>query len=326
MPDIDCDFDDHRREEVIDYVKHLYGPQNVSRIVTFGTLAAKNCVRSVARVLDKPLSLADKIAKAIPNTPKIKLATALAESVELQKLYKQSAEVREIMDISLRLEGLPKNTSQHACGVIISKGPVSNYVPQVMLNNTKTGLREPTSQFGMEECEKMGLLKMDFLGLRTLGAIDEAVRLVNKRADVTNPINFYTIPHTDMSLYKFVSTGDTAGVFQLESSGMTGLMRQLYQDIDKRNNGAGREMFERLVAGLSLYRPGPMDEIPNYVNYMLHPDRIHYDIPQISQYLGNTYSIITYQEQVMFIVRELAGFTKGDADVVRKGMGKWLPH
>ena len=210
----------------------------------------------------------------------------------------------------------------HNCGIIIADRAISDYVPTFQTKNPKTGLKETTCQVTMGEAEELGMLKVDFLGLRTLGVISEALDLINKRPDVVNKVDFNHIPMEDVATYDFLSKGNTAGVFQLESAGMTGLMRDLYQDASTRGADYGREMFERLVAGLSLYRPGPMDEIPNYIQYMKNPNSITYPVPALKEFLDSTYSVITYQEQVMFIVRELAGFTKGQADYIRKSMGR----
>lgn len=332
MPDIDLDFEDIRREEVIDYVKEKYGENAVSRIITFGTLSARSVVRDVARVKDISLFLADKIAKSIPNTPKMTLKKALGESIEFKKMYENNSEVREIVDVAMKLEGLPKNISQHACGVIIAPSAVTDYIPQILIENEKTGLLESTTQVTMGECEEMGLLKMDFLGLRTMGVVGRALKDINKKRkkEGKKELDFLGIPTDDVRVYDFISKGNTEGVFQLESGGMTSFMRELFQDVHEYLNESdqvnlkkiGRQLFERTIAGISLYRPGPIDEIPNYINNMLNPEYIAYDTPQLESILKNTYGIIVYQEQVMFIVRELAGFSKGQADTIRKAMGK----
>ena len=328
MPDIDIDFQDDRREEVINYVKEKYGEENVSKIVTFGTLAAKYSIRDVTRTLieDKAeyVAMANRICKTIPNRPGVTLVEALEEIPDFKAMYDSEPIVKEIVDIAKVLEGLPRQTGIHACGVIVSPDKVKEYIPQIKAYNKKTKTHEKVTQITMAECEELGLLKIDFLGLRTLGVISEALRLVNQRKDISSPVVFDAIPIEDVEVYRFLSGGQTSGVFQLESDGMTNLIKEMYQDIETLvlREGAGRECFERLVAALSLYRPGPMDEIPNYIRYMLNPSSIRYEIPQMEKHLKNTYSVITYQEQVMAIVRDLAGFTAGDADVVRKGMGK----
>lgn len=332
MPDIDVDFADDRRDEVIDYVKMKYGVEAVSKIITFGTLAAKAVVRDVTRVLNKPYALGDRISKAIPKEPKMTLNKALKQSQEFSTMYNTEKEVKEIVDIAMRLEGLPKNISQHACGILISPGAVSDYIPQVMIENEDTGVWELTTQYQGPLCEECGILKMDFLGLRTMGVCGSAIIDINKKrlAQGEEEIDFLSIPTNDVKVYDFISKGHTQGVFQLESPGMTSFMTQLFQDVPnylsvlskEEMYRKGEELFERAIAGISLYRPGPIDEIPNYINFMLHPEEINYDIPELESILKNTYSVIVYQEQVMFIVRELAGFSKGQADYIRKAMGK----
>ncbi|MEC3270641.1 DNA polymerase III subunit alpha [Bacillus thuringiensis] len=322
MPDIDIDFEDTRREEVIDYVKELYGEEAVSRIITFGTLAAKVSVRDVARVLDKPLG--NMIANAIPEKPGMTLNKALNESPEFYNMYHSDAEVKEIVDIALRIEGLPRNVSQHACGVIIAPSAVTDHIPQVLLENTDTGAYEHTTQYNKDECEEMGLLKMDFLGLRTMGVMGRAFIDINKKRKELGlePITLESIPLDDIRVYEYIAKGNTAGVFQLESAGMTNFMMELFQDAHTLDAEMGKQLFERLIAGISLYRPGPLDEIPNYIKNMLKPEGIEYDVPQLQPILETTYNIIVYQEQCMFIVRELANFTRGQSDTIRKGMAK----
>lgn len=327
MPDIDIDFQDDRREEVIDYVKMKYGENAVSRIVTFGKLKPRNAIRDVTRVLvfdkSEATALANKICKSITSTrPDLTISEALVECQDFSHLYETDSRIHQIVEIAIKMEGLPRQTGQHACGVLITPGTVSDYIPQMMAKNSKTGQQEVTTQLPKGECEKRGLLKVDFLGLRTLSVIAETIALANQRSDVQTPIVFDNIPLEEIETYQMLAKGQTAGVFQLESSGMTDLMKQMYQDLDKiaSDSKAGRECFERLVAGLSLYRPGPIKEIPNYIRYMLAPQEIHYEIPALATYLDSTYSIIVYQEQVMQIVRELAGFSKGQADYIRKGM------
>lgn len=332
MPDIDIDFSDTRREEVIDYVREKYGHEAVAGVITFGRMKAKSVVRDVARVMGQPTQFGDKIAKLVPTkleqngeNVKVTLTNVLRLSPEFKRLYNSDDNVKKVVDYGIRLEGLPRTLSQHACAVLISPSAVSDYIPLVTLNNSKTKTRDTVTQFTMGECEEMGILKMDFLGLRTMGVFERALKYINEtKRDVNDPLNLDDIPIGDHNVYDFISKGHTAGVFQLESSGMTGLMGQLYQDIQnmKGTEEEGIQLFERLVAGISLYRPGPMDEIPNYVKNMLTPDGIHYDIPELEDILKPTYNVIVYQEQVMHIVRQLAGFSKGDADGVRKAMGK----
>ena len=332
MPDVDLDFDDVRREEVIDYVKEKYGANAVSRIITFGTLAARAVVRDVTRVTGKPYSLGDRIAKSIPAVPKMTLKKAMVESVEFKKMYDTESDIREVIDMAMKLEGLPRNMSQHACGVIIAPSAVSDYIPQVLMENDDTGMFEPTTQISMSECEEMGLLKMDFLGLRTMGVVGRALTDINPKRlkEGKEEVDFLGIPTDDVKVYDFISKGNTEGVFQLESGGMTSFMKELFQDVHaylsiksvNEQKKIGRQLFERTIAGISLYRPGPIDEIPNYVKNMLNTEYITYETPQLESILNTTYGIIVYQEQVMFIVRELAGFSKGQADTIRKAMGK----
>lgn len=260
------------------------------------------------------------------------LRKAFKESPAFAELYDMNPTVKEIIDVSMKIEGLPRNTGVHACGVLIAPGPVENYLPQVQVFDEELGVWEDTTQVTMSECEELGLLKMDFLGLRTMGVASKALDLINKKRllNKETELTFETIPLDDTKVYEFISKGATEGVFQLESPGMTVFMKELFQDVTAKikakkfisNKKFGEELFERLIAGISLYRPGPLDEIPNYIKYMLDSDSITYDIDGLKNILSNTYSVIVYQEQVMFIVRELAGFTKGQADTIRKAMGK----
>lgn len=337
MPDIDTDFPDTRREEVLEYVRDLYGRESVSGIITFGTLGAKMVVRDVARVLGHEPSFGDMIAKAVPDKVEVDgkkldltLPNILKYDVGFQQLYQNDLAVKEVVDLAICLEGLPRNTSIHACGYIIAPSSVSDYIPQATVLNKDTKERDTVTQYTMAECEEVGLLKMDFLGLRTMGVIDRALHGANKKrkAQGQEPLDMkslYEKSLSDLNVYKFIAQGHTAGVFQLESAGMTDLMKQLFQDIGKMepdNPEHAKEAFERLVAGISLYRPGPMDEIPNYIRNMLDPSGIVYDTPELERILKATYNVIVYQEQVMFIVRELAGFSRGQSDTIRKAMGK----
>lgn len=337
MPDIDIDFPDSRREEVLEYVRDLYGLHSVSGIITFGTLGPKLVVRDVARVMGYEPSFGDNIAKLIPDklevdgeNIKLTLPNIVKHDLAFSQLYESDKDVKKVVDLAMRLEGLPRNTSQHACGYVISDGDVSNYIPQATVLNIDTKERDTVTQFTMSEVEEVGLLKMDFLGLRTMGVFDRVLKAANeKRAKLgQEPLNMSSLADkaiNDINLYKFIGKGNTAGVFQLESPGMTDVMKQLFQNInelDENDPDTAKELFERLVAGLSLYRPGPMDEIPNYIKNMLDPKGIVYDSPELEKILSATYNVIVYQEQVMFIVRELAGFTRGQSDNIRKAMGK----
>lgn len=331
MPDIDLDFDDERRGEVIAYVKRKYGEDCVSRIITFGTLSARAAIRDVTRVLGFPYALGDKISKTIVN-PNLTLKQQL-ENPEFAKLYDSSPDVQKIVDTAMKLEGLPRNASMHACGVIIAKSAVVNYIPQAMMEDRDLpGTYEPTTQFNMSECEECGLLKMDFLGLRTMGVINRAlVDINNKRRQEGKPeLTYSDIPINDPAVYDFIAKGNTSGVFQFEGAGITTFVKDLFQDAGTYTklqtqdelDQFGNELFERLIAGVSLYRPGPMDEIPNYLANMTNPSQITYETPLVEGILKNTYGVIVYQEQVMFIVRDLAGFSKGQSDTIRKAMGK----
>lgn len=479
--DIDVDFEDSLRQKVIDYVKFKYGPDHVSRIITYGTAAAKAAVKDVMRILNKPIPQAQALSDAIPNRPKITLDDALAESNEFANFYSEP-EFKEVIDIAKKFEGLRKNRGQHACftadtmiktengykqiidvkvgdkvlthagnykevgkvfenktnelltiyaggkkitatpnhpfyvnegyenvwlqaqylkkgrdyigipesefigdinskdnayrfngfvwvvvddivkadvldypvynlavyddnsyiangftvhncGVLIAPAPVTEFMPQCMLKNTETGMDEPTTQFVMTECEDMGLLKMDFLGLRTLGVIHEATDLIKSEEVDPDKIDIH-----DLMVYKHLADGNTDAVFQVESPYMSGLIQSMYQEIDKELTGldklpeaqrekAGRDLAKALFAKVcdanALGRPGPMDEIPNYIHNMLNPEDVVYEVPQTEAYLKATNGIITYQEQTMMLTRELAGFTPGQADKIRKAMGQW---
>ena len=491
MPDIDVDFQDDRREEVIEYVREKYGAECVSAIITYGQMKAKSAIRDIARVLDYPPAFGDKIAKLIPMKAK-NIKEALEESIEFGDLYDSSEDVRKVVDTAIRIEGLPKSTGKHACfkydtlittdkgkkpiidievgdkvlthnnrykpvmelyrtqteivyvielinskkievtgnhplytkdsrfkvpvwkkvesldinddrvallkkdsniewiriksikqiksfnemfnlsvlddnsyvandvvahncGIIISPEDITNFIPQVVVmdkteekDSFGKNIFEPVmvTQINMVECEEMGLLKMDFLGLRNLTVISNALALINKdrvKQGLT-PLKMDDIPITDPYSYSHIQLGNTLGVFQLESPGMTDLVSKTYQDIQEfidkyeknpvvNDKGVGvfseefDALFERLIALISLYRPGPMDEIPNYLRNMANPDDIEYDVPEIKDLLSNTYGIIVYQEQVMHTVRKLAGFSAGESDVIRKAMGRlFAPH
>ena len=325
MPDIDTDFPDDRRDEVAEYVKEKYGEKSVARIVTFTRLTAKAAVKDVARVLGYPASFANKVSKTIPATPGMTFDKAFQESVEFKQLYESEEDVREIVDHAMKLEKNPRNTGVHACGFIISPSAVTDYMPQFRQKDRDTGEMVVTTQYDKDECEEMGLLKMDLLGLRTMGVIAHALEDINQRRANNNEhaLTLENIPMFDLTSFQHISEGKTAGVFQLESSGMTGFMKQLFQDV---NNFQGEtesvELFERLVAGISLYRPGPMDEIPNYIANMINSEEIEYDADALEPILKNTYGTIVYQEQVMQIVRDLGGFSRGQSDTIRKAMGK----
>ena len=486
MWSIDVDFQDDRREEVIEYVREKYGAECVSYIITYGQMKAKSAIRDVARILDYEVSFGDKIAKLVPDGAK-SLKHALDESIEFGDLYDADENVRKIVDTAMKIEGLPKSTGKHACfsydtlvttdkgkkmiidvkvgdmvlthnnrykpvielyrsqteliytlefsngesinvtgnhplyvkdpefkvpvwkkvemidikrdrvavlkkgpeiewvkvksvkgtkefsemfnlavlddnsyvandivahncGIIIAPDEITNFIPQVIVLD-ETGEKDEkgnkiyeqvmVTQINMVECEEMGLLKMDFLGLRNLSVISGALKLINKKRakEGLPPLKMDDIPITDPYAYRHIQAGNTVGVFQLESPGMTDLVSKTYLDIeefikkydanpevDEKGVGVFSEefdaLFERLIALISLYRPGPMDEIPNYLRNMGNPEDIEYDVPEMEDLLSNTYGIIVYQEQVMHTVRKLAGFSAGESDVIRKAMGK----
>lgn len=304
MPDIDVDFCFERRQEVIDYVVEKYGKDCVTQIVTFGTLAARGVIRDVGRVMDLPYNFVDTIAKAIPNELGITIDKALVMNPELRGMYESDESVKKLIDMSRRLEGLPRHTSMHAAGVVISQKPMDEYVP---LSRASDGTI--TTQFTMTTIEELGLLKMDFLGLRTLTVIQNAVRLAEKSS--SKKIDMNAIDYNDKKVLDSLGTGKTDGVFQLESAGMKNFMKELKP-----------QSLEDVIAGISLYRPGPMDFIPAYIKGKDHPESITYDCPELEPILAPTYGCIVYQEQVMQIVRDLAGYTWGRSDLVRRAMSK----
>ena len=304
MPDIDVDFCFERRQEVIDYVVRKYGKDCVVQIVTFGTLAARGVIRDVGRVLDMPYAQVDTIAKMIPQELNITIDKALEMNPELKKAYDEQEDVHHLIDMAKRLEGLPRHTSMHAAGVVISQKEVDEYVP---LSRAQDGTI--VAQFTMTTLEELGLLKMDFLGLRTLTVIQNAVKMVEKDKGIT--LDMQHIDYDDGKVLASLGTGRTDGVFQLESSGMKSFMKELKP-----------QSLEDVIAGISLYRPGPMDFIPQYIRGKNRPDTIRYDCPQLEPILSPTYGCIVYQEQVMQIVRNLAGYTLGRSDLVRRAMSK----
>ncbi len=304
MPDIDVDFCFERRQEVIDYVVRKYGKDRVVQIVTFGTLAARGVIRDVGRVMDLPYAMVDSIAKMIPQELNITIDKALEVNSELRKLYEEDGQVRHLIDMSRRLEGLPRHTSMHAAGVVISQKSVDEYVP---LSRASDG--SITTQFTMTTLEELGLLKMDFLGLRTLTVIQNAVRMAEKNTGKS--IDMDAIDYNDKAVLDSLGTGRTDGVFQLESAGMKNFIKELKP-----------QSLEDVIAGISLYRPGPMDFIPQYIRGKNHPEEITYDCPELVPILEPTYGCIVYQEQVMQIVRALGGYTLGRSDLLRRAMSK----
>ena len=304
MPDIDVDFCFERRQEVIDYVVEKYGSDRVVQIVTFGTMAARGVIRDVGRVMDLPYAFVDGIAKMVPTELNITLERALTVNPEFKRMYQEDEQVRELIDMSKRLEGLPRHTSMHAAGVVISQKAIDEYVPLSLGSDGSV-----TTQFTMTTLEELGLLKMDFLGLRTLTVIQDAVKLASRSSG--KDINMEQIDYNDKAVLDSIGTGRTDGIFQLESGGMKSFMKEL-----KPQN------LEDIIAGISLYRPGPMDFIPQYIKGKNHTDNITYDCPQLEPILAPTYGCIVYQEQVMQIVRDLAGYTLGRSDLLRRAMSK----
>ena len=303
MPDIDIDFCYERRQEVIDYVVRKYGKDRVVQIVTFGTMAARGVIRDVGRVMDLPYAFVDSIAKMIPGRT-VTLKDALKMNPELRDSYEKDPQVHELVDMSMRLEGLPRHTSMHAAGVVICQKAADEYVPLSRANDGSI-----TTQFTMTTLEELGLLKMDFLGLRTLTVIQDAAKLAEKSFHIQ--LDMDQIDYDDKAVFASIGSGKTDGIFQLESAGMKSFMKEL-----KPKN------LEDVIAGIALYRPGPMDFIPQYIRGKDHPETIVYDCPELEEILEPTYGCIVYQEQVMQIVQRLAGYTLGRSDLVRRAMSK----
>jgi len=303
MPDIDIDFCYERRQEVIDYVIRKYGEDRVAQIITFGTMAARAAIRDVGRALNMPYGDVDRIAKMIPFELGMTIDKALDLNTELRMLYEEDPAVKNLIDTSRSLEGLPRHASTHAAGVVISKLPITEYVPLQKNDDCIT------TQFSMGILEQLGLLKMDFLGLRTLTVIRDALQHIEE--NYGKKIDIYSIPLDDPAVYEMLSQGDTDGVFQLESAGMRQFMKELRPTT-----------FEDIIAGISLYRPGPMDQIPRYIENKNHPDSIVYTDERLAPVLSVTYGCMVYQEQVMQIVRDLAGYSLGRSDLVRRAMAK----
>ena len=328
MPDIDVDFGFERRGEVIDYVTKKYGKDRVMQIITFGTMAARGVIRDVGRVMDLPYGYVDSISKMVPQELGITLQKALKQSPDLRNAYENDDRVRKLIDMSLRLEGLPRHASVHAAGVVICSEPAEDLVPLARAQDGST-----TTQFPMTTIEELGLLKMDFLGLRTLTVIQNAVEMANHSIEMAggayppsepavglvrpaqNPlgpvVSMDRLDYADPNVYRYISSGRTDGIFQLESGGMQGFMKELRP-----------ENFEDVIAGISLYRPGPMDFIPQYIEGKNNRGSVHYACPELEPILKPTYGCIVYQEQVMQIVRDLGGYTLGRSDLVRRAMSK----
>lgn len=304
MPDIDVDFCFERRQEVIDYVVEKYGKEKVVQIVTFGTMAAKAVLRDVGRALDIPYTIVNGIAKMIPTELNMTIDLALEKSPDFKKVYETDIEMKELIDMSKRLEGLPRHSSMHAAGVVIGSKALDEFVPLATASEQAV-----VTQFPMTTIEQLGLLKMDFLGLRTLTVIQKAIELIERKTG--ERLDFNDIDHDDKEVFELLSSGKTEGVFQLESAGMKSFMKELKP-----------ENLEDVIAGISLYRPGPMDFIPKYIKGKNDRQSIQYTCPQLEKILSTTYGCIVYQEQVMQIVMELAGYTMGRSDLVRRAMSK----
>jgi len=303
MPDIDIDFCYERREEVIDYVKQKYGEDKVAQIITFGTMAARAAIRDVGRVINMPYNEVDKIAKQIPFAIGMTIDKALKMNPEFKKIYEEDRQGSYLIDMAKRLEGMPRHASTHAAGVVIAKKPLKEHVPLYVHDDNST------TQFTMGTLEELGLLKMDFLGLRTLTVIKDAIELIEKNHGVK--IDFSNSNYEDKNAYELISRGDTLGLFQLESAGMIQFLKELKPNC-----------FEDIIAGISLYRPGPMDSIPKYIENKNKPEAIKYMHKKLESILNVTYGCMVYQEQVMQIVRELAGYSYGRSDLVRRAMSK----
>ena len=302
MPDFDVDFCYEKRDKVIAYVEEKYGKDHVSQIITFGTMSARMVIRDVARVLDMPYAEADKLAKMIPNELHITIKSAMEKNRELKELYDNDEEMKKLLDIAMALEGMPRQASTHACGIVITKEPVVNYVPLY----SRDGII--STQYIMTTLEELGLLKMDFLGLRTLTVIQDTIDLVKKNQGIDVQ---FDEKMNDPKVYKLWQNGESVGIFQFESQGMTNFMKELKPDC-----------LEDIIAGVSLYRPGPMDQIPRYIANKKDPEHAVYTHPSLKPILEVTYGCMVYQEQVMQIVRDLAGYSLGRADLVRRAMGK----
>ena len=302
MPDFDVDFCYERRQEVIDYVSRKYGPDHVSQIITFGTMSARMVIRDVGRVLDVPYATADKLAKMVPNELHITIKKALEQNKEFKDEYENNPETKKLLDIAMALEGMPRQASTHACGIVITKDPVVTYVPLYVRDGMIS------TQYIMTTLEELGLLKMDFLGLRTLTVIQDTINLVKKNRGIDVK---FDQGMNDPKVFKLWQDGNTMGIFQFESQGMTNFMKELKPDC-----------LEDLIAGVSLYRPGPMDFIPNYIRGKNNADTVTYVTPELQPILEPTYGCIVYQEQVMQIVQQLAGYTMGQADNIRRAMSK----
>ena len=331
-PDIDTDIGHVGRPAVIQYMTEKYGEPNVARIVTFGTFAAKQVCKDVARVLEYPASFGAMISGMIPGGVGMTIEKALQESVEMAKAYAEDNDVRRVVDIAKRLEGGKRHASQHACGLVIAPSNVSDYIPTSMEVDEETGTKALTTQVEAANCELLSLLKMDLLGLKNLTVIQDSINRVEEEygsqtilrqiRSAAPKVRYQDIPIDDRDTYRMFRDGLTGGVFQLESPGMTKVVVEMFQDIDTLPDERLSECFERLIACVALYRPGPMDYIPDYLAGVKDPSTIHYDCPEEESILGPTYGVMVYQEQLMQIAQKLAGFSLAEADILRKACGK----
>lgn len=332
MPDVDTDFEHVRRQEVYNYCCRKYGEDHVSHIITFGTMAAKMAIRDVARVLGYPAATGNAIAKMIPAEINMTIAKAMEQNPELKNAYETQSQVTRVVDIAKALEGGKRHASQHACGVLVAPGMVSNWVPTSMETDEDTGEKGVTAQVSMTECEELSLLKMDFLGLKNMTVIHEVcdgvVRdygleaVLDQIGASGDGFRYQDIPLTDRETYRMLASGMTGGVFQLESPGMTRVIIDMFSDVDTLPDEDLKQCFERLIAAVALYRPGPIDYIPDYLAGMRDPAAIHFDCPEEEGILTPTYGVLVYQEQLMEIAKKLAGYSLGEADILRKGCAK----
>ncbi len=331
-PDIDTDIEYSGRAKVIQYMIQKYHAPNVCRIITFGTFAAKQSIKDVARVLEYPVSFRNKISDMIPSAVGMTIERALEESPEFARSYRENDDVRRVVDIAKKIEGGKRHASQHACGLCVAPKAVSEFLPTSMEIDEETGEKALTSQVVMTEVEELGLIKMDLLGLRNLGVIHEVLNsiqtnygkeaILEQIGSERDVVRYQDIPLDDRATYKMLRDGFTGGVFQLESPGMTKVVVQMLEDVDTLPDERVGELFERLIAAVALYRPGPMDYIPDYISSMKDPSSIHYDCPEEESILASTFGVMVYQEQLMQIAQKLARYSLGDADILRKACGK----
>lgn len=317
---IDTDIEHVGRQKVIDYITKKYGSESVCRIVTFGTMAAKMAIKDVARVLGYPTGWANALAKMIPSDPKMTIDKAFSMNPELRKRYGSEADVARVIDVARVLEGNKRHSSLHACGLVISPGKVDNFLPTSIETDADTGEKGLASQVVMTEVEDLSLLKMDLLGLKNLTAIHEVINTIKKTRGIN--IQYQDIPLDDRETYQMLAKGLTGGVFQLESPNMTKLIMQMMADADTMPENQLEELFERLIAAVALYRPGPMDYIPDYISGMQNPQMVHYDCPEEEGILSSTYGVLVYQEQLLKLAQILAGYNLGAADLLRRACGK----